>query len=184
ELPDITDTLVSTYTECSHINHLGHEPLPSREAVADIVCDLIDVLYPGYARRQNLHMGNVGYYVGALVDGLHDKLTQQVARALRHELCHEAPHVDCEALAQQKAVLLLRRLPELRHVLEQDVQAAFEGDPAAKSHHEIVFCYPGFEAVSIYRVAHELTSLAVPVLPRMQTQYAHPQNSLRQHPAA
>src|SRR5919199_3387766 len=84
-LPEITEALVATYTECSRLNHLGHQPLPSREAVLDILADLTDVLYPGYARRQNLHLGNVEYYVGALVDGLHDKLTQQIARALRHE---------------------------------------------------------------------------------------------------
>ena len=72
------------------INHLGHEPLPSRDAIVDILADLIDILYPGFVRRQNLHIGNVEYHVGDLVDGLHDKLTQQIARALRHEqsMCH------------------------------------------------------------------------------------------------
>src|SRR5215475_7229240 len=90
-LPEITEALVATYTECSRLNHLGHYPLPSREAVLDILADLIDVLYPGYARRQNLHIGNVEYYVGELIDGLHDKLTQQIARALRHEFAHEPP---------------------------------------------------------------------------------------------
>src|SRR6476620_2492569 len=84
-LPEITEALVATYTECSRLNHLGHFPLPSREAVLDILADLTDVLYPGYARRQNLHIGNVEYYVGELIDGLHDKLTVQIARALRHE---------------------------------------------------------------------------------------------------
>src|SRR5262249_58022947 len=79
-LPEITEALVATYTECKYINHLGHRPLPSREAVADLLCDLMDILYPGFVRRQNLHIGNVEYHVGDLVDGLHDKLTQQVAR--------------------------------------------------------------------------------------------------------
>src|SRR5262249_52865174 len=120
-LPEITGALVSTYTECSRLNHLGHSPLPSKEAVQEIVADFIDVLYPGYARRQNLHMGNIEYYVGDLMDGLHDKLTQQIGRALRHELCEESPHVDFEALGQQKAIEVLRRLPDLRLVLEQDV---------------------------------------------------------------
>ena len=83
-------------------------------SIADIVSDLYEVLYPGYGRRQNLHIGNIGYYVGSLVDALHDKLTNQVARALRHELCEESPHVDCEKIAQPKAVELLRRLPEIR----------------------------------------------------------------------
>src|SRR5947209_9964333 len=123
-LPEITEALVATYTECKYINHLGHRPLPSREVVAEVVCDLMDILYPGFVRRQNLHIGNVEYHVGDLVDGLHDKLTQQIARALRHDYQDKEP-LDFEALAQQKAVDTLRRLPELRYVLELDVEAAF-----------------------------------------------------------
>src|SRR5262249_6227375 len=84
-LPEITEAIVATYTECSHSNHLGHRPLPSREAVVEILYDLMEILFPGFGRRQNLHMGNVEYHVGDLVDGLHDKLTQQIARALRHD---------------------------------------------------------------------------------------------------
>src|ERR1043166_2921432 len=84
-LPEITDALVATYTECRYINHLGHKPLPSRDAITDILADLLDILYPNFTRRQNLHIGNVEYHIGDLVDGLHDKLMQQFGRALRHE---------------------------------------------------------------------------------------------------
>jgi serine O-acetyltransferase len=184
ELPAITDQLVETYTECSRLNHLAHEPLPNRDAVADIVADFYEVMYPGYGKRQNLHMGNIGYYVGSLVDALHDKLTNQIARALRHELCEEAPHIDCEKIAQPKAVELLRRLPEIRKTLELDVEAAFRGDPAARSHHEIIFCYPGLEAITVYRVAHELQSLGVPFIPRMMTELAHAKTGIDIHPGA
>ena len=104
-LPEITEALVATYTECRHINHLGHKPLPSREAVIDIVADLLDLIYPGYIRRQNLHIGNVEYHVGDLIDGLHDKLTQQIARALRHE-CGPEMDGDVEASAQAVSVQL------------------------------------------------------------------------------
>jgi serine O-acetyltransferase len=184
ELPAITDQLVETYTECSRLSHLAHEPLPNRDAVAEIVADLFEVLYPGYGRRQNLHMGNIGYYAGNLIDALHDRLTNQVARALRHELCDESPHIDCEKIAQPKAVELLRRLPEVRKVLEQDVDAAFRGDPAARSHHEIIFCYPGLEAITVYRVAHELYRLGVPFIPRMMTELAHSKTGIDIHPGA
>src|SRR5205814_6607173 len=84
-LPEITEALVATYTECSRTSHLGHKPLPSREVIVEVLDDLMDILYPGYWRRQNLHIGNVEYHVGDLIDGLHDKLTVQIARALRHE---------------------------------------------------------------------------------------------------
>jgi serine O-acetyltransferase len=191
ELPEITEALVATYTECSRLNHLGHQPLPSREGMLDILADLNDVLYPGISRRQNLHIGNVEYYVGELIDGLHDKLTQQIARALRHEAdCgHDAEDfsrgsTDFEALAQQKAITFLSRLPDLRLVLEDDVRAAYEGDPAAKSHYEIVFCYPGVEAVTVYRLGHELLNLGVPLLPRIMTEAAHSKTGIDIHPGA
>ena len=185
-LPEITEAIVATYTECSRTSHLGHRPLPSREAVEDILTDLMDVLYPGYWRRQNLHIGNVEYHVGDLIDRLHDKLIQQFTRALRHEqdCSGDLIHVDLEAMAQQKAIELLKKLPEIRMVLEQDVQAAFEGDPAAKSYHEVIFCYPGLEAITIYRIAHELLLLGVPLIPRMMTEYAHSRTGVDIHPGA
>jgi serine O-acetyltransferase len=185
-LPEITEAVVATYTECSRTSHLGHKPLPSREAIGDSLCDLLDILYPGYWRRQNLHLGNVEYHVGDLIDRLHDTLTLQIARALRHEHdCHaEVPLIDLEGLAQQKTVELLRRLPDVRLELEQDVQAAYEGDPAAKSYHEVIFCYPGLEAVTVYRVAHELLLLGVPLIPRMMTEFAHSRTGIDIHPGA
>ncbi len=192
-LPEITDAIVATYTECSHINHLGHKPLPSRDAVVEILADLTEILYPGFGRRQNLHMGNVEYHVGDLIDGLHDKLTQQISRILRHEKeCEEAETIvnpdgapgDLEGLAQQKAIAFLRMLPELRTKLDLDVQAAFVGDPAAKTHHEIIFCYPGVEAITVYRIAHALLLLGVPLIPRMMTEYAHSKTGIDIHPGA
>jgi serine O-acetyltransferase len=183
-LPEITEAIVATYTECSHTNHLGHRPLPSRDSIVEIIADLLDILYPGFSRRQNLHMSNVEYHVGDLIDGLHDKLTVQVARALRHDCAEEAPPEDFESIAQQKAIELLRRLPKLRKVLELDVAAAYSGDPAAKNYHEIIFCYPGLEAVTIYRVAHELLLLGVPLVPRMMTEHAHSKTGIDIHPGA
>jgi serine O-acetyltransferase len=183
-LPEVTSALVSTYIDCGKLSHLGHKPLPSRAAVVDILADLYELLYPGFGRRQNLHLGNIEYFAGELIDGLHNKLTHQIAAALRHELCQEAPHVDFEALGQQKAISLLQKLPDIRNVLEQDVESAYAGDPAAKSYTEIIFCYPGLEAITAYRVAHELLKLGVPFLPRMITEIAHSKTGIDIHPGA
>jgi serine O-acetyltransferase len=183
-LPEIIDALVATYTECGYTNHLDHKPLPSREAVVEILADLFEILYPGFGRRQNLHMGNVEYHVGDLIDGLHDKLTRQIARALRHDYDQENARIDFEPVAQQKTLEMLKRLPELRLVLEQDVEAAYVGDPAAKNFHEIIFCYPGLEAVTVYRIAHELLLLGVPLIPRIMTEYAHSKTGIDIHPGA
>jgi serine O-acetyltransferase len=153
-----------------------------------MLADLLDILFPGYFRRQNLHIANVEYYVGDLIDGLHDKMIVQITRALRHEMENQAsPEIskhDLEAIAQQRTLDFLKKLPEIRMVLEHDVQAAFEGDPAAKGHHEIIFCYPGIEAISIYRLAHQLLLLGIPLIPRMMTEYAHSKTGIDIHPGA
>ena len=184
ELQAVTEQLVESYSACGRLHHLGHEPLPSGDAVADILADLREVIYPGYGRRQALHPGNIVYHVGTLIDGLHDKLTEQITRALRHDRCRGDADFDCSAEAQQKAVALLRRLPAVRDLLEQDAEAAYRGDPAAKSHHEIIFCYPGLEAITVYRIAHELTRVGVPYIPRMMTELAHSRTGIDIHPGA
>lgn len=183
-LPEITDAIVATYSECRHINHLEHLPLPSRDAVEEILEDLLDLVYPGFGRRQNLHWANIEYHVGDLVDRLHDKLTVQICRALRHENQGRNVDLDLEALAQAKTMEFLRKVPEIRPILEEDVEAAFLGDPAAKGHHEIIFCYPGFEAVTVYRLAHELLLLGVPMIPRIMTECAHNKTGIDIHPGA
>jgi len=184
ELRDITESLVATYAACGRTHHLGHTPLPNTEAVEAILTDLTEVLYPGFRSHQNLHLGNVEYYAGSLIDGLHDKLTQQIARALRHEQDEHSPSIDLEAIAQQKTLAFLRKLSDLRGTLEEDVRASFEGDPAAKHPVEIVFCYPGLQAITTFRLAHELFRLGVPLIPRMMTEAAHSKTGIDIHPGA
>ena len=117
QLPKLTQRIVQTYDEVGQINHLGHCPLPNYDEIIAATDDLKEILYPGYRRREGLHRGNVAYYVGDLVDRLHDRLTQQIGRALRHEAgatddCDTDQ--DFEALGQAKTMLFLERLPELR----------------------------------------------------------------------
>jgi serine O-acetyltransferase len=183
-LAAITQRIVETYEECGAIHHLGHSPLPSYREIVDILADLREILYPGYGRRQNLHLGNVAYHVGDLIDGLNNRLVQQIARAFRYDCNARNGEADLEAKAQAIVIRFLETLPELRHRLAEDVQAAFDGDPAAKSPDEIVFCYPGVSAVTIYRMAHELYGLDVPLIPRMMTEYAHGKTGIDIHPGA
>ena len=183
-LPGLTGRIVATYEECVSINHLGHSPLPSYREIVEILGDLREILYPGYGRRQNLHMGNVAYHVGDLVDSLYDRLRQQIARALQHDCHSREPQDEIDATAQARTVQFLEKIPELRDVLAQDVHAAFEGDPAARSLDEIVFCYPGVAAVTVYRLAHMLYDLDVPLIPRMMAEYAHGKTGIDIHPGA
>ena len=183
-LPALTDRIVETYEECGGLHHLGHSPLPSYREVVEILADLREILYPGYGRRQNLHMGNVGYHVGDLIDSLHDRLSTQIARALRHDCKARDLETDFEALAQEKTIRLLEAIPELRKILADDAQAAYDGDPAARGLDEILFCYPGVAAVTVFRVAHELYEAGVPLIPRMMTEYAHAKTGIDLHPGA
>ncbi len=187
QLPELTSRIVQTYTEVSAISHLGHCALPNYEVVIEAAEDLKEIIYPGYRRREGLHIGNVTYHVGDLIDGLHDKLTVQIARAMRHDagFSHDCGgDIDFEALGQAKAILFLEELPELRKMLALDAQAALDGDPAVKTLDEVIFCYPGLEAVTIYRLAHALHQLEIPLIPRMMTEWAHSKTGIDIHPGA
>ena len=183
-LPGIVDRVVETYEECGRAHHLGHSPLPSYTELVDVLKDLRELIFPGYGRRQNLHMGNVVYHVGELVESLHDRLTPQIARAFRHDCKAKDLETDFEAEGQLIALRLLETIPDLRRVLTEDVQAAYDGDPAAKGLDEIIFCYPGLSAITVFRVAHLLFEMGVPLIPRMMTEYAHCKTGIDIHPGA
>lgn len=187
QLPSLTERIVANYREIDKIHHLGHLPLPSYDAVTEILLNLKQVLFPGFRGRQGLHWANITYHVGDLIDKLHDQLTTQICRALRHEAqrCGESDaEIDYEALAQSKAIYFLEQLPRLRTLLATDVQAAYDGDPATLCHDEVIFCYPGLEAVTVQRIAHELYRLQVPFIPRMMTEWAHSKTGIDIHPGA
>lgn len=192
DLPSLTNRIVETYNQTDSINHLGHCPLPRYDVVISIIEDLREVLYPGYAKREGLHMGNITYHVGDLVDGLHDKLTTQIARALRHEErvrrereeCDPTEETDFEAKGQAMAIEFLNRIPQLRHLLSTDVQAAYDGDPACQNLDEVIFCYPGLEAITVHRLANTLYRIGVPFIPRMMAEWVHKETGIDIHPGA
>jgi serine O-acetyltransferase len=187
QLPEITERIVATYERSGKINHLDHCPLPRYDEIVAAIHELNEIMFPGYRRREGLHQGNIGYYVGDLVDRLHDRLTTQIGRALRHDAgatsdCESAE--DFEALGQAKTLLFLEQLPTIREILATDVQAAYDGDPACKSPAEVIFCYPGLEAITVYRLAHLLHELSIPFIPRMMSEWAHSRTGIDIHPGA
>ena len=192
QLPELTAKIVATYRDIGTINHLGHCPLPSYDVIVSVIEDLKEIIYPGFRKRQGLHQGNITYHVGHLIDVLHDRLTTQIARALQHEArvvqsleCGDDPEqVDFEAMGQAIAIDFLKKLPDVRGVLATDVQAAYDGDPACRNVDEVIFCYPGLEAITIFRLAHELYKLNVPFIPRMMSEWAHQQTGIDIHPGA
>ncbi len=164
---------------------LGRHILPSREAIVGIVDDLRAVLFPGHYGAADLSDAGVHYYIGARLDGALLALEEQVRRGLLYACEHCT--ADCTECAH-RAVAVTREfashLPEIRGLLGSDVQAAFDGDPAATSLDEPLFCYPGVTAMTHHRIAHELYRLGVPLIPRMVSEIAHSATGIDLHPGA
>ena len=164
----------------------GRAALPSRAAAIEIVEGLRTVLFPGYYGPSELSAASLRYHVGSTLDRLIRTLQEQIRRGLCFSCEGEDPQrcADCEARALETAHAFLERLPEVKRLLVTDVRAAYEGDPAATSPDETIFCYPGIQAITSYRIAHELYRLGVPLIPRIITEHAHSETGIDIHPGA
>lgn len=185
DIPAIVDKLVSSCNIDGCFDHVSAEPIPYRDAVIDILRRASRILYPGFFIRTRLDQTNVEYYLGQEVTGLFEVLSEQIILAIRHDcLRHNLPCVRCEELGHEITVKFLHSLPQLRTILARDIIAAFDGDPAAKGYDEIIFSYPGLRAITVYRIAHLLYSMKVPLIPRIMTEYAHSHTGIDIHPGA
>jgi len=158
------------------------QPLPSRDKVADIVETLRTVLFPGYFGPSELSAENALFHIGNTLYEIRRDLHEQIKRGICFACCDRDP--VCEERAESATASFLARLPEVRRLLATDVQAAYEGDPAARSPDETIFCYPGVLAIMNQRLAHELYLLEVPLIPRMMTEHAHSITGIDIHPGA
>jgi serine O-acetyltransferase len=185
KIPRIVEELILTCHKEDNFDHVGPEPIPSQDAIIDIIHKIRRLLYPGYFIRFRLDDVNLRYYLGEETTALYEALFEQIALALRHEcIRNNQPIIGCEAHGHKSAIRFLAEIPELRSILASDVRAAYEGDPAAKSYDEIIFSYPGLYAITIYRIAHKLHEKGVPMLPRIMTEHAHNQTGIDIHPGA
>lgn len=185
KLPGIVDDVLTSYQAIPTTRNIGENPLPSKSTVIEILEGLREILFPGYYSADELCWENIGYFVGSKVDDLFIKLSEEIFKSIMHEH-RENGHVDteCSGKAEQCAVDFFGNIPMLRDLLADDVQAAYDGDPAAKSLDEIIFSYPGMLAVTTYRIAHELHIQDVPLIPRIMTEYAHGITGIDIHPGA
>ncbi len=185
-LQPLVDAMLASYRGDARAHHINKRYLPSRDEAIKIVQLLLQLVYPGYFGRQDLSDDDVGYHVGVLLSTLREKLEQQI------ELClcyrgeeHGKPDVPkCRNEGRAIARRFLERLPAMRALLLEDVQAAYDGDPAALNFDEVILAYPGLLAVTVYRIAHELHQLAVPMMPRIMTEWAHTKTGADIHPGA
>jgi serine O-acetyltransferase len=161
----------------------------SGTALEEIVQLSRSILFPGYYGNSSVCTKTIRYHIGVNVERLHTLLTSQVQAGL----CFNTPDEECVLCshniaiankAEEISLQLIERLPALRHILATDVEAAFNGDPAAENFGEIISCYPVIKALTNYRIAHELYLLGVPLIPRMITEMAHSETGIDIHPAA
>ena len=169
-LQGLREALLASYQQESRGHRIDQSPVPSAGECQAVVALCQEVLFPGYFGHRQLTQENVGGLIGSSLEQLHQKLHEQLA------LCHSRPEETCW--------LFLESLPEIRRQLILDCQAAKDSDPAATSLTEIVLAYPGFLAITVYRLAHRLHQLGVPLLPRLLSEWAHTQSGADIHPAA
>ena len=185
EIPKLVGSLVASCKRDDCFNNVGPEPIPSKEAIIQIVVQLQHLLFPGYFISARIDPTNLPYYIGQETAALFDALSLQIALCIRHECTrNNLPCTHCEERGREEAVRFIKQLPEIRVLLGKDVRAAFEGDPAAKSYDEIIFCYPGLLAVTVYRVAHQLHRQGIPLMPRIMCEYVHGLTGIDIHPGA
>lgn len=189
-LENLVSRILSTFSEPSSLHYFDKNdeeacPLPRLGDIVAVIEDLKEVFFPGYRRREQLTEETLTYYIGGLIDQIKERLFEQIFRAFMHEIPDSCTHRnECLARARSRTLAFLELIPELRRILSMDVEAAYAGDPACKSLKEVIFCYPGFDAVTVYRVAHALNELEIPLLPRMMTESAHSRTGIDIHPGA
>jgi serine O-acetyltransferase len=178
---------------CDHINEVVttyrrqkfQVPLPSRAKVIEIMEAIRAVIFPGYFGPSELNRGNICFHVGATLDNIQRDLTEQIKRGYCF-ICGEdvKDSQECDAQARQVSRKFLEELPSIQRLLITDAIAAYEGDPAATSPDEAIFCYPGMLAITNYRLAHVLYRFNVPLIPRIITEHAHSSTGIDIHPGA
>ena len=177
----LLEAILDSYRESGGINHLDSANLPSKKAVAKLSEDMLHLLFPGFFSEEAVSSEELPSAAQEIIDQIAGQLESAIAVSLRDE---NQPEGDL----QKKAVSITERffagIPSVRALLKTDVEAAYAGDPAARSLEEIVLAYPGLEAVAIQRVAHLLYKEEIPLLPRMMTEWAHSRTGIDIHPGA
>jgi len=185
QLPGIAEAIIDNCSDTQCFTHIDVEPIPSEGYVVEIIDRFKEILFPGFFSREKIDPFNLKYSIGQTVSDLFDLLSEQIAHSIRHDcLKYNQACSECGEQGQTVALQVLSTVPSIRKVLAEDVRAVFDGDPAAKSHEEIIFSYPGVFAITVYRVAHKLFELGVPLLPRIMAEYAHSVTGIDIHPGA
>ena len=188
----LIDGLLDSYDRYGLINRNHAENFPNRQNVVSILSDIQSVIFPGFRTAEDIDSVNIRYIIGQKVNNIIANLTREIQKALiytKAQTCTEKEILNiadshCFKLAEKTAVALIEEIPEIRRKIQLDTNAAFSGDPAAKSNEEVVLSYPGLEAILVYRIAHFLYENGVPIIPRIMTEHVHGKTGIDFHPGA
>ena len=185
---DAASNLVESYKEDGNINHIDGLNLPSSDDIASLTEALLALVLPGFFGSERLTKANFAAVTVCRLEEVKQKLTEQILRGINY-VCRGDERPDCDkARCVKKAASLaetfLLTLPKVRSLIKTDIEAAYDGDPACFAKEEVILCYPGFQAIAIQRLAHELHSMGVPLIPRIMTEYGHRRTGVDIHPGA
>ena len=179
DLEKLTEAILCSYETGGGINHIDGANLPSKRALASLCEDLLQLLFPGFHDQESIHSTHLRRVTAHRVQTIAERFEAEISKSLRLQ------RPDCaEASAHVLVLKFLERVPEVRALLRTDVEAAFQGDPAATTVDEVILAYPYIEAVAIQRMAHVLYQLGLPLIPRIMTEWAHSRTGIDIHPGA
>ena len=180
----ITKDIIKTFRASEGINNLTGPNLPSRQSIIDIITTLESIIFPGYQEKEHLENEMLLFNIGEKLMRASQALIDEISKSLRYR--DGLPQESCseDAEASDLAFCFLERLPQIRELALTDVNAALKGDPAAKSREEIIMSYPGLEAITVHRLAHELYKMNIPLIPRMMNEHIHRKTGVDIHPGA
>lgn len=188
KLGDLVNKIVASYSEDERTQHIDRVYLPSRTEIIQLSQDLLELLYPGFIGRQHLTQHNVAFHVGDLIsriaEGAHHQIHMCLCYMEEADRPAKADITSCQEKAKVLTLEFLEGIPAIRAMLAGDVEAAFDGDPAALNRDEVILAYPGLLAISVQRLAHSLYQLGVPLMPRIMSEWAHAQTGIDIHPGA
>ena len=182
-IAEMAEELNKNYSDQKLFDLSLGERLPQKDEIIDFVDELRKVTFPGFFGRENMAYANKKYFAGRKLSLLYDKLFRQIKVALSYKNGAKS-YQEITEDAQEKALGFIRRIPEVQALLCKDVEAEYNGDPAANSREEIIFSYPGLFAIFVYRYAHVLYQMKVPFIPRIMTEYAHGETGIDINPGA
>lgn len=188
KLGELVERVVASYFTEPRTQHIDKVYLPNREETIRLVRDLLELLYPGFIGRQNLTRHNVAFHVGDLLPRIGEAMYRQMLMCFRYmserSSAAAGSVADAEGEARRVTLVFLEGIPAIRDLLAGDVQASYDGDPAALNCDEVILAYPGLLAISVQRLAHRLYELSVPLMPRIMSEWAHLQTGIDIHPGA